>query len=130
MKILPHPIQYQGSKRNLAPVILRYFPNGINRLVEPFAGSAAISIAAAAKGLAQQFWINDLNQPLAELLKLSAEQPEELADLLGLREITFKSLYLSRILKEKLSFEPINHLKRQYLPEWQSFEFPKRHVSV
>lgn len=79
MKTLPHPIQYQGSKRNLAPVILRYFPNGINRLIEPFAGSAAISIAAAAQGLAKRFWINDLNQPLTELLKRVSEQPEALA---------------------------------------------------
>jgi hypothetical protein len=52
---------YQGSKRNLAPVILRYFPKGIKRLVEPFAGSAAMSVAAAAQGLAKSFWINDLN---------------------------------------------------------------------
>ncbi|MFZ4700621.1 MAG: Dam family site-specific DNA-(adenine-N6)-methyltransferase [Candidatus Methylumidiphilus sp.] len=80
MKNIPHPIQYQGSKRNLAPIILRYFPKGINRLVEPFAGSAAISVAAAAKGLAKRFWINDLNQPLTELLKLVAEKPEELME--------------------------------------------------
>ena len=80
MKTLPHPIQYQGSKRNLAPIILRYFPKGINRLVEPFAGSAAISIAAAAKGLVQRFWINDLNQALTELLALVAEKPEELSN--------------------------------------------------
>ncbi len=78
MKAIPHPIQYQGSKRNLAPIILRYFPKGINRLVEPFAGSAAISVATAAKGLAKKFWVNDLNQPLAELLNLVAEKPEEL----------------------------------------------------
>jgi len=84
MKNLPHPIQYQGSKRNLAPVILRYFPKGIGRLVEPFAGSAAISIAAAAKGLVQKFWLNDLNKPLAELLKLIAENPEELSAFYGL----------------------------------------------
>jgi len=38
MKI-PHPIPYQGSKRNLASQILRFFPDEINRLVEPFAGS-------------------------------------------------------------------------------------------
>ena len=80
MKSLPHPIQYQGSKRNLAPVILRYFPKGIGRLVEPFAGSAAMSIAAAAQGLAERFWINDLNKPLVELLKQIAEQPDALAD--------------------------------------------------
>ena len=61
MKALPHPIQYQGSKRNLAPIILRYFPKGINRLVEPFAGSAAISVAAAAQGFEIAFGgkIND-----------------------------------------------------------------------
>ena len=83
MKTVPHPIQYQGSKRNLAPIILRYFPKDINRLVEPFAGSAAISIAAAAHGLAQKFWINDLNQPLAELLRLMAAEPEALAEFYG-----------------------------------------------
>ncbi|MCB1922102.1 MAG: DNA adenine methylase, partial [Candidatus Competibacteraceae bacterium] len=52
MKKIPHPIQYQGSKRNLAPAILEYFPNNINKLVEPFSGSAAISIAAAWNNLA------------------------------------------------------------------------------
>ena len=83
MKTIPHPIQYQGSKRNLAPVILRYFPKEIDRLVEPFAGSAAISIAAAAKGLVHKFWINDLNKPLAELLKFVVERPEELAEFYG-----------------------------------------------
>ncbi len=80
MKNLPHPIQYQGSKRNLAPIILRYFPKAVNRLVETFAGSAAISIAAAAKGLVQRYWINDLNHALTELLELVAEKPEELSD--------------------------------------------------
>jgi DNA adenine methylase len=80
MKPLPHPIQYQGSKRNLASAILRYVPQGIERVVEPFAGSAAISVAAAAKGLAGRFWINDLNKPLVELLRLIAEKPEYLAE--------------------------------------------------
>lgn len=55
MKNLPHPIQYQGSKRNLAPVILRYVPKGIERLIEPFAGSAAISIATAARQMEKSY---------------------------------------------------------------------------
>lgn len=79
MKNLPHPIQYQGSKRNLAPVILRYVPTGVERLIEPFAGSAAISIAAAARQMAKSYVINDLNQPLAELLRLIVESPIEIA---------------------------------------------------
>jgi D12 class N6 adenine-specific DNA methyltransferase len=44
MTSLPHPIQYQGSKRNLASNILSFLPHKIERLVEPFAGTAAISI--------------------------------------------------------------------------------------
>ncbi len=80
MKTIPHPIQYQGSKRNLAAAILGYFPKDVDCLIEPFAGSAAISIAAAARQLATRYWLNDLNKPLAELLQLIIEQPSETAD--------------------------------------------------
>jgi len=79
MKV-PHPIQYQGSKRSLASMILRFFPKKFTRLVEPFAGSAAISIACAARGKANLYWINDLNEPLAELLSLIINNPAEMAD--------------------------------------------------
>ncbi|MDR2934870.1 MAG: DNA adenine methylase, partial [Candidatus Adiutrix sp.] len=41
----PHIVQYQGSKRILAPQILKYMPRQFNRLFEPFAGMAAITIA-------------------------------------------------------------------------------------
>ena len=37
---LPHPIPYQGSKRNLADQIMRFYPDDFDRLIEPFAGSA------------------------------------------------------------------------------------------
>lgn len=78
MKIrkIPHPIPYQGSKRNLAEDILRYFPPEINTLYEPFAGSAAITIATAVKGLAKHYHINDLNKPLMDLWKSIIETPE------------------------------------------------------
>jgi DNA adenine methylase len=79
MKNIPHPIQYQGSKRNLASIILRHIPKDIDCLIEPFAGSAAISIAAAARQAANTYLINDLNKPLAELLKLIVESPDETA---------------------------------------------------
>lgn len=77
---LPHPIQYQGSKRNLAPAILQHFPQQIDRLIEPFAGSGAVSIACAAAGIAENYWLNDRNKPLAELLELIVNQPQALAD--------------------------------------------------
>lgn len=78
--ITPHPIQYQGSKRNLAPDILSYFPAGFERLIEPFAGSGALSIAAAVRGIASRFWLNDLNKPLVDLLSLMVNQTDELAN--------------------------------------------------
>ncbi|MCP2727745.1 Dam family site-specific DNA-(adenine-N6)-methyltransferase [Symplocastrum sp. BBK-W-15] len=80
MVSLPHPIQYQGSKRKLASDILRFLPKKIERLVEPFAGTAAISLAAAAREICQSFWINDLNNPLIELLELIIENPDNIAD--------------------------------------------------
>lgn len=80
MSALPHPIQYQGSKRHLAPRILEFFPTNIQTVFEPFAGSAAISIAAAASGLGKHFAINDLNKPLANLLKRIVQEPEETAE--------------------------------------------------
>jgi DNA adenine methylase len=74
-----HPIPYQGSKRNLAPAILAYFPKSISTLIEPFAGSAAITLAAASRGLAERFVIADLNRPLVELWRTIIESPEKLA---------------------------------------------------
>lgn len=74
----PHPIQYQGSKRGLAPVILRYLPTQMDRLVEPFAGSSAVSIACAIRGRARSYWLNDLNKPLAELIGLMINHSNDL----------------------------------------------------
>ena len=75
---LPHPIQYQGSKRNLAADILHFLPSKIERFIEPFAGTAAVSIAVAARHISHSFWLNDLNQPLIELLELIIERPDQI----------------------------------------------------
>lgn len=76
----PHLVQYQGSKRNLAPEILKYFPNDFTRLIEPFAGTAAITIGVAYRKLCSEFVINDLNRPLAILLELVINRPDYVAE--------------------------------------------------
>lgn len=76
----PHIVQYQGSKRILAPQILQYMPQKIDRLVEPFAGMAAITIAVAQKQRCRQFVINDLNKPLVRLLEAAIMTPDKLID--------------------------------------------------
>jgi len=75
---LPHPIPYQGSKRNIANQILRYFPNEIHRLIEPFAGSAAISIASAFYYKANKFILNDINKPLILLWNEIINNPTQI----------------------------------------------------
>jgi DNA adenine methylase len=75
----PHPIPYQGSKRLLAPAILTFFPERSVRLLEPFAGAAAVSIAAVLNGRAHQVILNDINEPLMRLWQGMIETPDEVS---------------------------------------------------
>lgn len=77
-RFLPHPIPYQGSKKALAHKILPLFPNEKVRLYEPFAGSAAVSIAAAANGKTKSIVLNDANEPLMSLWKKIIDEPDDL----------------------------------------------------
>lgn len=79
MKRMPQPIPYQGSKRNIAAQILSMLPTDIETLIEPFAGSAALSIRAAFSGVARSFHLNDLNGPLMDLLNLIVNDPNKVA---------------------------------------------------
>lgn len=76
--VIPHIVQYQGSKRKLSPQILKYMPQKFNRLVEPFSGMAAITIATAYENRASRYYINDLNIPLVNIIKDVIEQPQKL----------------------------------------------------
>ena len=76
---VPHPFPYQGSKRAIARHILPFMPPGAARVVEPFCGSAAVSIAAAARNLAPRFWLNDMDSALMDLWAWILDRPDELA---------------------------------------------------
>ena len=77
---VPHIVQYQGSKRILAPKILSYMPKRFSRLIEPFAGMAAITIAVSRQTRAERYIVNDLNKPLVDILKYAIESPEILIE--------------------------------------------------
>jgi len=78
---VPHPFPYQGSKRTITGHILPHLPAGIRRLVEPFCGSAAVSLAAAVSGRATEFWLNDANGPLVALWREILDRPVQLGNL-------------------------------------------------
>lgn len=76
---IPHPIPYQGSKRQLARLIVNTFPQGTRRLIEPFAGSAAVSLAAAQLGRSTGFVLNDVHAPLMALWREIIQRPDEIS---------------------------------------------------
>ena len=75
----PQPIPYQGSKRQIASKILKHFPSSITRLVEPFCGSAALSIAVALRDPESKFWMNDAHEPLMHLWEEIINNPENIS---------------------------------------------------
>jgi len=77
---VPHPIPYQGSKRWLAPTICGCIPKDVRTIYEPFAGSAAVSLYAAASASADRFVIGDLHKPIADLWDAIITTPHDLAD--------------------------------------------------
>jgi DNA adenine methylase len=77
----PHPIPYQGSKRLLAPAILSFVRKGdFTRLIEPFAGSAAITLAAAEKDLFEEYVIADVLKPLTDIWRAVVNDPKKLSE--------------------------------------------------
>lgn len=98
---IPHIVQYQGSKRKLAAQILEYMPRKFNRLIEPFSGMAAISIAAAYEQRANSYYINDINEPLIKILEAAVNSPESLIN-------AYRNLW-----NEQFSFAE-NHLEHYY----------------
>ena len=78
---VPHPIPNQGSKRRLANAVLSHVPpHKYKRLIEPFAGSAAITLAAASRDLFTSFLIADALDPLIALWQGIIHSPEEIAN--------------------------------------------------
>lgn len=78
----------------MAPLILKYFPENVSRLIEPFAGSAAVSIAAALKNKATQFLINDINAELISLIETIVNEPHQIAE-------DYKKLWTEQLGNEK-----------------------------
>ena len=76
---VPHALPYQGSKRRLAHAIVPLLPADTARVIEPFAGSAAVTLAARYVGIGSTAWISDINAPLMDLWQRILVDPGALA---------------------------------------------------
>jgi DNA adenine methylase len=69
-----------GSKRILAQRILEYIPRRFDRLIEPFAGMAAVTVAAAKESRTGRYHLNDINVPIVRLLQTAIDARGDLAE--------------------------------------------------
>jgi DNA adenine methylase len=98
---VPHPIPYQGSKRQLASAILQFVPKGrFSRLVEPFAGSAAITLATAARNFCERFLIADTLGPLVGIWREIILRPDRLAS-------RYRALWQSQLRSPRKKYDQI-----------------------
>lgn len=74
------PIPYQGSKRALAPVILEHAPKKVDVLYEPFAGSAALTLLAASRGMADHYVLGDSLKDIIAIWDAIIHDPTHAAD--------------------------------------------------
>lgn len=96
----PHAIPYQGSKRRLAGTVLSFLPRAINTLFEPFAGSGAITIAAAQRHLARRYVINDSLVPLVGIWQGILTSPGDLAN-------RYRAIWQQQLGRERAYYEAI-----------------------
>ncbi|WP_210499048.1 DNA adenine methylase [Vibrio crassostreae] len=77
----PHVLAYQGSKRKLASKIEQYIPhNHYKRLIEPFAGSASMTLHCAHRELFESYIVGESWVALADFWQTLLSSPELIID--------------------------------------------------
>jgi len=76
---VPIPSRIKAASANWRGTSVSLFPAGTTRLVEPFAGSAAVSLAAGHMKRIKRWAINDLHRPLIELWTEIVRNPDEIS---------------------------------------------------
>lgn len=107
MSKVPHLVQYQGSKRILASQILGYMPEKFGRLIEPFSGTAAISMACAYGNKSDEFYINDINEPLILMLKEVTDFPDRVIR-------NYESVWKEQFVFSKSHIEHFYHIRGRF----------------
>lgn len=108
---IPHPFPYQGSKRKLAPIIVECIPKKTKCLIEPFAGSAAVSVATAWLERAESFMLNDTHVALIALWGRIIRDPRGLCD-------DYRRIWEGQIGREREYYDQIrDQFNRDQRPE-------------
>jgi DNA adenine methylase len=108
----PHPFPYQGSKRKIAEQIIdKCDLSNIDCVIEPFAGTSAITLALLQNGFVEYAVINDKNAHIAGLWQKICSDPVELCD-------GYEQLWIDQQSDPKRFFlESREKLNTEYSPE-------------
>lgn len=74
-------VKWAGGKRRLVPFVARHLALPARRLVEPFAGGAAVSLALADE--VDSVWLNDVNEDLMDVYVQLRDAPDEYIEAAG-----------------------------------------------
>lgn len=110
---VPHPFPYQGSKRHLASTILAYFPAGSVRLIEPFAGSAAVGLAGLYHGMVESIILADTDAGITKLWQAILTYPEQLIE-------TYRHLWQCQLGQERHFY---NQVRARFNKEFGAGDF-------
>lgn len=110
-RMVQQTMPYQGSKRRIAGMILGYFPALTERVVEPFAGSAAISVHAVTNRRTKTVWINDAHRPLIRLWGEIINNPHGLAE-------SYSALWHAQLGREREFYDTVrDRFNKCHAPE-------------
>ena len=102
-KIYRSPLFYVGDKYKLLPEIKRYFPNNINRFVEPFMGGGSVFLNVQAN----EYLLNDIDKKVIGIHQFLIEQaknPNRFFNQVAekIEEYGFSHSYIKNIVPQEL----------------------------
>ncbi len=121
-QIYRSPLFYVGDKYKLLPEIKNYFPQKINRFIEPFTGGGSVFLNVRAK----EYFLNDIDTNVINLHKFLREQaknPEQFFQKIQSRieEFGFSHSYQKDIVPQELKIQ----WKKTYYAKFNKRPFQK-----
>ena len=121
-KVFRSPLFYVGDKYKLYPKISKYFPERINRFIEPFAGGGSVFLNVDTN----EYLLNDIDSNVITIHKFLEEQADDpelffKKVLKIIKEYNLSHSYLDNIVPQELK----NEFKKTYYAKFNKVGFNK-----
>ncbi len=121
-QIYRSPLFYVGDKYKILPEIKRYFPEKINRFIEPFTGGGSVFLNINAN----EYLLNDIDENVINLHKFLKEQsqnPKHFFEIIQrkIEQYGFSHSYKKDIVPQELK----NRWKKTYYAKFNKLPFQK-----